>query len=193
MWMLVSGLALFFVAHLVPTFPDVRTRLVGMMGRGPYAGLFSLVSLVSLVLVVWGYGAMQGLGRANPQLWISPAWVKHVTMLLMLPALILLVAAYTPSRIRSVVRHPMLTAVLVWSFSHLLVNGDLASVILFGSFLAYAVYDIVSVSQRTALGPLGTTPGDVVGDVIAIAGGVALYALLLFWGHQKLTGVPLLP
>lgn len=69
MWMLVSGLALFFIAHLIPTFPDVRTRLVGMIGQGPYAGLFSLVSLVSLVLVVGGYGAMQSLGRANPQLW----------------------------------------------------------------------------------------------------------------------------
>ena len=69
MWMLMSGLALFFIAHLIPTFPDVRTRLVGMIGRGPYAGLFSLLSLVSLVLVVGGYGAMQGLGRANPQLW----------------------------------------------------------------------------------------------------------------------------
>ena len=63
MWMLASGLAPFFVAHLIPTFPDVRTRLVGMIGRGPYAGLFSLVSLVSLVLVVWGYGAMQGLAH----------------------------------------------------------------------------------------------------------------------------------
>ena len=153
MWMLVSGLALFFVAHLIPTFPDVRTRLVGLIGKGPYAGLFSLVSLVSLVLVVWGYGAMQGLGRANPQLWVSPAWMRHVTMLLMLPALILLVAAYTPSRIRTVVRHPMLTAVLVWSFSHLLANGDLASVILFGSFLAYAVHDIRSAAHARPPAP----------------------------------------
>ena len=193
MWMLVSGLALFFIAHLIPTFPDVRTRLVGMIGRGPYAGLFSLVSLVSLVLVVGGYGAMQGLGRANPQLWVSPAWMRHVTMLLMLPALILLLAAYTPSRIRTVVRHPMLTGVLLWSFSHLLVNGDLASVVLFGSFLVYTVYDIVSANQRNALGPLGAAAGGLVGDVVAIAGGLALYTLLLFWGHQKLTGVQLLP
>jgi uncharacterized membrane protein len=192
MWMLVSGLALFFLAHLIPTFPNVRTRLVGVIGRGPYAGLFSLVSFVSLVLVVWGYGAVQGLGRANPQLWVTPAWMRHVTMLLMFPALILLVAAYTPSRIRTVVRHPMLTAVMVWSLSHLLVNGDLASVILFGSFLAYAVYDVVSASQRNALGPLGSVPGGVVGDVVAIAGGLGVYVLLLFWGHQKLTGVPLL-
>ena len=87
----------------------------------------------------------------------------------------------------------MLTAVLVWSFSHLLVNGDLASVILFGSFLPYAIYDITSASQRSALGPLGAAPGGVVGDGVAIAGGLAFYALLLFWGHQKLTGVPLLP
>ena len=87
----------------------------------------------------------------------------------------------------------MLTAVMLWAFGHLLANGDLASVLLFGSFLAYAVYDMVSATQRAALGPLGTAQGGAVQDVTAIAGGLALYALLLFWGHQKLTGVPLLP
>ena len=84
MWMLVSGLALFFLAHLIPTFPDVRARLVGMIGRGRMPACSRLFRLVSLVLIVWGYGATQGLGRANPQLWVSPAWMRHVTMALML-------------------------------------------------------------------------------------------------------------
>jgi uncharacterized membrane protein len=87
----------------------------------------------------------------------------------------------------------MLIAIMLWALGHLLANGDLASLLLFGSFLAYAVYDRISVGQRHALGPLGEAKGGLPGDVAAIAGGLVLYALLLFWGHQKLTGVPLLP
>jgi uncharacterized membrane protein len=193
MWLLLVGLGLFFVAHLVPTRPDLRARLVARFGAGRYSGLFSVVSLVALAMIVWGYGRMQGLARGNPQVWDPPAWSKHVTMLLMVPALILLVAAYVPSRIRNATGHPMLIAIMLWALGHLLANGDLASLLLFGSFLAYAVYDRISVGRRHALGPLGEAKGGLPGDVAAIAGGLVLYALLLFWGHQKLTGVPLLP
>jgi uncharacterized membrane protein len=193
MWLLLVGLGLFFVAHLVPTRPDLRARLVARFGAGRYSGLFSVVSLVALAMIVWGYGRMQGLARGNPQVWDPPAWNKHVTMLLMVPALILLVAAYVPSRIRNATGHPMLIAIMMWALGHLLANGDLASLLLFGSFLAYAVYDRISVGRRHALGPLGEAKGGLPGDVAAIAGGLVLYALLLFWGHQKLTGVPLLP
>lgn len=192
MWMLVIGLVLFFAAHLVPTFPQVRARLVGMVGPGTYSGLFAVVSLAALALIVLGYGHMQGLGRGNPQLWMPPSWTRHLTMLLMLPAMILLVAAYVPSPIRTAARHPMLAAVKLWAFAHLLANGDLASVLLFGSFLAYGVYDRISVGRRAALGPLGTAQGGAVQSAAAVAGGLALYALLLFWGHEKLTGVPLI-
>lgn len=193
MWMLVVGLVLFFAAHLFPTFPDVRARLVGALGSGPYSGLFALVSLVGLVLIVVGYGQMQGLARRNPHLWAPPDWGRHATMLLMVPAMVLLVAAYVPSRIRTAVRHPMLAGVTLWAFGHLLANGDLASVLLFGSFLVFAVYDVVSASQRAALGPLGRAQGSAAGDGAAIAGGLALYAVLLLWGHRWLTGVPLVP
>jgi uncharacterized membrane protein len=193
MWMLIVGLALFFAVHLVPTVPELRARLVGITGARPYSGLFALGSAVGLVLIVLGYSTMQGLGRGNPQLWVRPSWARHLTMLLMLPALILLVAAYIPSRIRSAARHPMLAAVALWAFSHLLVNGDLASVLLFGSFLVYAGYDIISANQRAAVGPLGKAQGGLVQDIVAIAVGVALYALLLFWGHRILTGIQLVP
>jgi uncharacterized membrane protein len=193
MWMLIAGLLLFFAVHLVPTRPELRARVVGSIGSGPYMGLFALVSLAALALIVLGYGQMQGLARGNPQLWVPPAWTRHLTMLLMLPAVILLVAAYVPSRIRTAVRHPMLAAVKLWAFAHLLTNGDLASVLLFGSFLAYGVYDRISVRQRAALGPLGTASGGVAQDAAAIAGGLALYAFLLVWGHRWITGVPLLP
>jgi uncharacterized membrane protein len=193
MWKLIGGLVLFFAAHLIPTRPALRARLVGRLGSGPYGVLFALVSLAALVLIVMGYGQMRGLGRANPQLWVPASWTRHVTMLLMLPAMVLLVAAYVPSRIRTALRHPMLIAVMLWAFAHLIANGDLASVLLFGSFLTYGVYDMVSANQRAALGPLGGARGSAAGDAAAVAAGLALYALLLVWGHQMLTGVPLLP
>jgi uncharacterized membrane protein len=193
MWMLIGGLVLFFAAHLIPTRPHLRARLVASVGSRPYSGLFALVSLAALVLIVMGYGQMQGLGRENPQLWVPPSWTRHLTMLLMIPAMVLLIAAYLPSRIRTAVRHPMLVAVMLWAVAHLIANGDLASVLLFGSFLAYGVYDVISVNQRAALGPLGTMPGSTAGDGAAIAAGLVLYALLLVWGHEMLTGVPLLP
>jgi uncharacterized membrane protein len=103
------------------------------------------------------------------------------------------VAAYVPSRIRTAVGHPMLTALMIWAFAHLLANGDLASVLLFGSFLGFAVYDRISVIGRLSPGPLGNAKGGALHDIVVIAVGLALYALLLFWGHAKLTGVALLP
>ena len=192
MALLIAGLALFIVVHLVPTRPSLRAGLVGTLGPGIYRGLFALVSIAGLVLIVLGYGYMQGLGRGNPQLWVPPVWIKHVVFLLMIPAIILLVAAYVPSRIRSAVGHPMLTALLLWALGHLLANGDLASVLLFGSFLAYAVYDRISVRHRPSPGPLGKAQGGGIGDAIAVGLGLILYALMIVWGHAKLIGVPLL-
>ena len=193
MALLISGLALFFLVHFLPSLPAVRGPLVAKLGFGPYRAVFSVVSITALVLIVWGYGEMQGLARANPQLWVPPPWAKHVVLLLMIPAMILLVAAYVPSRIRTAVGHPMLTALMIWAFAHLLVNGDLASILLFGSFLAYAVYDRISVTARASPGPLGNAKGGSLQDALAVAGGLALYAVLLFWGHAQLTGVALLP
>jgi uncharacterized membrane protein len=193
MALLIGGLALFFIAHLVPMLPSLRAGLVERLGAGPYRGLFSLVSIAGLVLIVLGYGQMQGLGRGNPELWTPPTWIKHVVLLLMIPALILLVAAYVPSRIRSAVGHPMLAALAIWAFAHLLANGDLASLLLFGSFLAFAVIDRMSVTTRASPGPLGGAKGGALHDMAVIALGLALYLLILFWGHAKLTGVPLLP
>ena len=193
MALLIGGLALFLVVHLLPTLPSVRAELVKRLGAGLYRGLFSLASIVSLVAIVFGYGRMQGLGRGNPELWAPPAWIKHVVLLLMIPAVILLVAAFVPSRIRSAVRHPMLAALAIWAFAHLLANGDLASLPLFRSFLAFAVIDRISVTARASLGPLGNAKGGALHDMAVIAAGLALYLLILFWGHARLTGVPLLP
>ena len=194
MALLIGGLALFIVAHLVPTWPALRAGLVGGLGSGLYRGLFSLLSIAGLGLVVLGYGHMQGLGRGNPQLYDPPVCIKHLVFLLMIPAMILLVAAYVPSRIRSAVGHPMLTALMIWAFAHLLANGDLASALLFGSLLGYAVYARISVASRpTAPSPLGNAKARPMGDIVVITAGLALYLLLLFWGHARLTGVALLP
>jgi uncharacterized membrane protein len=193
MTLLIGGLALFIVAHLIPTQPSLRAGLVGTLGPGLYRSLFALVSIAGLVLIVLGYGQMQGLGLGNPQLWVPPTWIKHVVFLLMIPAMILLVAAYVPSRIRSAVGHPLLTALMIWAFAHLLANGDLASVLLFGSLLGFAVYDRISVISRPSPGPLGNAKGGALHDILVVAVGLVLYSLLLFWGHAKLTGVPLLP
>jgi uncharacterized membrane protein len=193
MALLIGGLALFFMVHLVPMLPSVRARLIGRLGDRPYRGLFALASLAGLAAIVLGYGQMQGLGRGNPELWTPPVWMKHVVLLLMIPAMVLLVAAYVPSRIRSAVGHPMLTALMIWAFAHLLANGDLASLLLFGSFLAFAVIDRISVMTRASPGPLGGAKGGTLHDIAVISAGLALYLLILFWGHARLTGVPLLP
>jgi uncharacterized membrane protein len=192
MTLLIAGLVLFIGAHLVPTLPRLRAQLADRLGDGLYRIVFSLVSGVGLVLIVVGYGAARGLARGNPELWVSPAWMRHVVFLLMIPAMVLLVAAYVPSRIRTAVRHPMLAALKIWAFAHLLVNGDLASVLLFGSLLAYGVWDRISVRDRAALGPLGGAKGGIGGDATAVIVGLVLYGLMLVWAHAWLIGVPLL-
>ena len=189
---LIIGLAVFIGIHLVPTVPSFRDRLRSRLGATPYLILFSVLSLASFALIVIGYGEARGLARANPQLWVPPPWGRHATTALMLPALIPLVAAQVPSRIRDAVRHPMLLGIKLWALGHLFVRGDLASFLLFGSLLAYAIYDRISVKQRGALGPLGTRPGHTRGDVIAVVVGTGLYVAFLFGLHSWLIGVNIL-
>ena len=188
---LALGLLVFFAIHLVPI--DIRGGLVGRLGEGPYKLVFSLLAGLGLVLIVVGYGKLQALPGKNPQLWLPPPWTRHVAFTLMLPAMILLVAAYVPSRIRSAVGHPMLAAIKIWALAHLLANGDLASLVLFGSFLVWVVVDRISVKRRGALGPLGSaTSTSPINDLIVVGVGLALYAVMLVWGHRWLIGVPLL-
>lgn len=192
MSMLIAGLAVFIGAHLIPTLPRLRENLRASLGAGGYQIAFSLLSVLGLVLIVLGYGEARLLGRANPQLYAPPSWGRHVTYLLMLGSIILLVAAYVPSRIRDKARHPMLAAIKLWALGHVFVRGDLASVLLFGSLLAYAAYDRVSVGRRGAKGPLGDAAGTGRGDLIVVGVGLSAYVLMLLWGHSFLIGIPLL-
>ena len=193
MWVMLAGLVLFIGAHLVPTRRGLRAGLLGRLGEGGYKGLFALASLAGFVLIVWGYGLWRAEGPAL--LWDPPFWTRHVVWLLMVPAMILIVAAYAPTgRIKAAVKHPMLTAIKVWAFAHLLANGDAASVVLFGAFLAYAVVDRISMKRRERAGEYappvarGTT-----GDIVAVVAGLGLYVAILLWLHPVLFGVPAYP
>jgi uncharacterized membrane protein len=193
MVLLLIGLAIFFLTHAVPTLPDVRHRLVGRLGKGGYKAAFSIVSAFGLAFIVIGYGRMQGVAGQNPEIWTPPVWTRHLALILMIPAMILLVATYVPSRLRSATRHPMLTAIKLWAGSHLLANGDLASILLFGSFLGFAGYDRLSAERRAARGPLGNRTDGPRNDVIVMLVGLALYTFMLVVGHALLIGVALLP
>ncbi len=192
MLLLVLGLLLFLGVHLVPTHPALRNDLRVRFGTNSYRIGFTVLSLIGFALIVYGYGKVQMLPGKNPQLWVPPQWTKHLAWLLMLPALILLAASNIPSRIRSVVGHPMLLGIKIWAVAHLLANGTLAAVVLFSTFLAWAVYDLISVSKRGAMGPLGSTEGTAGGDLAAVAIGTAFWAFMLYWGHTKLIGVALM-
>jgi uncharacterized membrane protein len=190
MLLLVAGLIIFFAVHLLPTVPDLRAGLRDRFGATPYQIAFSALSLLGFALIVIGYHKLQLLAGKNPQLWVPPAWTKHIAFALMLPAMIFLVAAYVPSRIRTALKHPMLLAIKIWALAHLIANGTLGALVLFLSFLAFAVYDRISVKKRAAAGqhgagagPLGVATG---GDITVLVAGTALYAFMLLYGHQAL-------
>lgn len=193
MILLIVGLVLFIVVHSLPMLPEWRERLQAGLGKGGYRALFTLASVVALILIVWGYGSARG---TAPVLWISPSWLRHVTVILMLPAMILLVAAYVPGRIKARLHHPMITAVKIWAFAHLLANGTLADLLLFGGILAWAVVDRVSLARRErqfgAQAVSGPAPmqGPPRNDAVAVVIGTVLWALITFWAHQAVIGVP---
>ena len=191
MTVLILGLLIFIGVHLVPTSAPARRALAGRLGEGQYKAAFSIASFVGFALIVWGFGLARHSG-ANIQLWTPPTWTKHIAFLLMWLSFVLLVAAYVPSHIRDKAKHPMLAAVKIWALAHLIANGDLAGIILFVSFLAWAVYDRISVKKRGALGPLGARHGGVTQDVIVVAVGTLAYLAMLFWGHTWLIGVRLI-
>ncbi len=191
---MIIGLVLFFTVHLIPTNPELRRGLVARFGESAYKIGFSIVSLVGLVIIVLGYHKLQVMPGKNPVLWDPPAAMRHATYLLMLAAMFLLVAAYIPSKLRDLVKHPMLGAIKFWAFAHLLVNGDMGSIVLFGSFLIWAIYDRVSLKSREGgRGPLGDKRGTLAGDAAVVVIGAALYLGMVYWGHLALIGVPVMP
>ncbi len=190
MLLLVLGLVLFLAVHLVPTSPALRGGLAERFGENTYKAGFAMLSLIGFALIVVGFHKLQVNPGKNVILWDPPTWTRHIAFLLMIPAMILIVAAFVPSRIRTAAKHPMLAAIKFWALAHLLVNGDLAALLLFGGFLAFAVYDRISVKRRPDKVP-PPAPAGILNDVIVVVVGLVLYALMMFGGHSALIGVPL--
>lgn len=190
MLLLILGLILFLGIHsLAIVSPGARLTLVERLGLWPYKAIYSLIAIVGLVLIIHAWGQV----RLDPvMLYHPPAWMTHINNLLMLLVFPLLMAAYLPGRIQRAFRHPMLVAVKAWALAHLLVNGELAAVILFGSFLAWAVADRISLKRR-APQQIPQLPGWKFNDLIVIVVGLGLHVAFILWLHPLLIGVPAVP
>ncbi len=185
MLLLLSGIVLFFGIHSVSIFAlPLRDRLAAKSPMG-WKAIYAVASLIGLVLMAKGYADL----RVTPTLlYASPVWLRHVAALLLLPVFILFIAPYFPGRISTAAKHPQLLAVKLWAVSHLLVNGMLADVLLFGSFLAWAVIDRISLKRRTYR-PVPAMPYSGTNDIIVVVVGLAIYLATVFWLHEALIGV----
>ena len=188
MWMLILGLVIFLGLHSVRIVaPEWRNARVAAMGEGPWKGVYSLISIVGFVILIWGYGIARGEAY---DFYAPPAWLALVASLLMAVALICLMVSQLPSgKLKPLLKHPMLVSVKIWAFAHLLVNADAASFLLFGSFLVWAVVDRISVKRRGGALP---AEGPVTYDLLAVVSGLGLWALLLWVAHEWLFGVPVM-
>jgi uncharacterized membrane protein len=187
---MIVGLLLFFGVHTLTTQRELRARLIKSWGEGGYKIGYALASLVGLVLIVWGFAQYRATGWID--VWYPPKALKHITVALMLPAVILVVASYIRGRIYTAVKHPMLAGIKLWAAAHLLANGDLGSMILFGSFLAWAVFDRISLKHRADAGAPPIPVGGPSNDLIAIAVGIVAYLALAFAFHPVVIGVPVI-
>jgi uncharacterized membrane protein len=185
---MILGLVLFLGVHALTTQRELRARVIASMGEGGYKTGYALASASGLVLIVWGFAHYRATGWID--VWYPPKALKHVTVALMLPAVILVVASYIRGRIYTVLKHPMLAGVKLWAAAHLLANGDLGSIILFASFLGWAVFDRISLKHRADPGAPPIPVGGPVNDLIAVAVGIVAYLALAFVFHPVVIGVP---
>ena len=186
MALLILGIILFLGAHSLKIVAPARAALIGTLGDKAYRGLYSVVSLIGFALIAWGFHDYRA--GAWQQVWVPPVWTRHLTITLMWFAFVALAASGPkPSRIRGWLRHPMVVAVKIWALAHLLANGDLGGIILFGSFLAWAVVDRISLKRRGDFGAARISHFTRTDAVIVIAGTVAYLAMMVL--HPYLIGV----
>lgn len=186
MILFVVGLLTFLLLHSISIVNRPwRDQMVASLGEPVWKGGYSLVSLAGFVLMCYGYG----LTRADPiVLYQPPGALRHLAMLLLLPVFPLIFAVYLPGRIKAAAKHPLLAATKFWALAHLLANGALADVLLFGGFLVWAVADRIAVKRRPqAIVVIGSEA--VRNDLIAVVGGLAVYVIFVFWLHRVLIGV----
>jgi uncharacterized membrane protein len=194
MTLLILGLVLFLGAHAFSMARGARASVIARIGEGPYKGLYSLVSLAGVVLISIGYGQYRAGGYIP--VWDPPVWTRHLALLLVWVAFVCFVAAYLPGHIKRRLKHPMLAGVKIWALAHLLANGDLGSILLFGSILAWAVMARISVKRRDVAAQHGgpaARPAGLHNDVLALVIGTAAYVAFVYWLHPILIGVPVLP
>ena len=185
---MILGLAVFIAPHVFVTRREARAGLIARIGEGGYKGLFSLVSIVGVILIAWGFARYRATGWID--VWSPPGWMHHVTVALMWPSIIFIAAAYIPGNIKRALKHPMLVGVKLWAFAHLLNNGDLGSIVLFGAILAWAVFDRISLKRRTDPGAPPIPIGGWGNDILAIVVGTLVYLALGLVFHPLVIGVP---
>lgn len=185
---LVLGLVLFLGAHSVRIVAEGwRAQMLRRIGELPWKGLMALLSVAGFALIVWGYGQAR---LETVALWTPPRGLAHGAALLMLLAFILLVAAYVPGNaLKAKLRHPMVLSVKVWALAHLLSNGNLADVVLFGSFLVWAVLDFRAARRRDREQMLRTAPARTLPTLVTLVAGAAAWAGFAFWAHVRWIGV----
>jgi uncharacterized membrane protein len=187
---MILGLAVFIGGHVFTTLREPRAAMVARLGgERPYKGLYSLVALIGIVLIAYGFAHYRSAGYI--EVWSPPRWTRHVTDALVWPAIICVVAAYIPGEIKRTLKHPMLVGVKLWAVAHLIANGDLGSIILFGAILAWAVYDRITLKRRTDPGapPIPVPNRGFRNDFIAVVVGTLVYFALGFWFHPYVIGV----
>lgn len=189
MTLFLAGLVLFLGVHSISiAAPGWRRAQVAQRGEGMWKGLYTVASAVGFVLLIVGYG----LARREPiVLYTPPALLRHIALAVMLPVFPLLFAAYLPGRIRIAAKHPFLLATKLWATAHLLANGTLVDVLLFGGFLVWAVADRISLKHRSAAEAhdAPAAPPGPMNDAVALVGGLAVYAVIVLWAHRWLIGV----
>ena len=185
MLQLLLGIALFFGMHSVAIVAlPLRDRMSAKSETG-WKLVYALASIIGIVLMVRGYAEL----RLTPTvLYVPPVGLRHLAALLMLPAFAFFIAPYFPGKIKHTLKHPQLVAIKLWAFAHLLMNGTIADVLLFGSFLVWAIVDRISMKSREAR-PLLGAPESKANDLIVIVVGLGLYAVFVLWLHEMWIGV----
>ena len=185
---LVVGLVVFIGPHVFVTMRAQRAAVIARIGEGTYKGLMAVASLLGLILIAYGFGQYRATSWID--VWYPPRWTYYITQLLMWPASIFVAAAYIRGDLWRALKHPMLVGVKTWAVAHLVSNGDLGSIVLFGSVLAWAVFDRITLKRRTDAGAPPIPADGRRRDLIAIAVGTALYLVLGFIFHPLVVGVP---